>query len=65
MTTLKEAALAYTKKDIFSLAKIPVDVEIKKDNFEKNGKLVDYFYIDIENWKYTISSSAKCQVHES
>lgn len=57
MSALKDAAMAYQKRDIFSLDKIPVDIEIKTDAFTKDGKVMDYMYIEINNWKYTIKAA--------
>lgn len=57
MATLKDSAMAWEKRDIFSLDKIPVDIEIKEDVFEKNGKAVKYLYFEKDGWKYTIKSN--------
>jgi len=54
MTTLKDSAIAYEKKDIFSLDRLPVDAEIQEGSFEKNGQAIKYSFIEFNGWKYTI-----------
>lgn len=57
MPSLKDSAMSYEKRDIFSLDKIPVDIEIKTDAFTgKDGKIIDFQFIEIGGWKYPIKA---------
>lgn len=57
MPSLKDSAIAYEKRDIFSLDKIPVDIEIKTKTFTgKDGKPVEFQGIEIDGWTYTIKA---------
>jgi len=58
MTTLKEASLNHkAKKELHSLAEVPVDIEIKEDSFKNaQGQEVKYKYVEIDGYKYTVKS---------
>lgn len=59
MTTLREASLTHkAKKELYHLASVPIDIEIKQGKFKdsKTGQDVPYSYIEIEGYKYTINS---------
>lgn len=55
---LLESAKAFSgKKEVWTLDKIPVDIEMKEDTFtNKEGKEVKYFFVEINGYKYTITS---------
>lgn len=58
MASLKDSALKYTaKKELYDLDKIDVSLEVKQDTFDgKDGKKIQFNYIEIEGYKYTIKS---------
>lgn len=59
MTSLKDAAISYKneKKDVTTLPSIPVDIEVKEGSFEKNGQKMNYKYIEVNGWKYSIKGT--------
>lgn len=58
MTTLKETALNHvSKKELWHLPSVSVDVEIKEANFTgKEGKDIPYKYIEVNGYKYTVNA---------
>lgn len=63
MKTLRDFALAHKGgKDLCDLDKVPLDIEIKEGEFEKNGGKVKYNYIEINDWKYSLKSELIAQI---
>lgn len=60
MPTLKEASLNHSsKKEIFDLAEVPVNIEVQESEFKASDGLMKKFkYIEIDGYKYTIRNKA-------
>jgi hypothetical protein len=65
MSNLYDAAKAYTKKDITSLPELNLKtLEIKKDSFGEGKEKKEYFYIEIDGWKYTVKAAVLNAIKE-
>lgn len=65
MAKLGELALNYKAgKDITDLDSIPVDIEVKEGEFDKNGQKMKYSYFEIDNWKYTLKSNVMSKIKQ-
>jgi hypothetical protein len=59
MANLKETAKQFGgKKELTDLPEIPVDIEVRKDSYQKDGQTREYYYIELNGWKYTIRAEA-------
>ena len=66
MTTLKDAALAFSgKHEITELDKVPTDLQIYESSFENAQKqTIKYYYCEFNGVKYTIKSAAMNKIKE-
>ena len=64
MVSLRQAAVEHKgKKELYDLPKLEVDkIELKQDKFNKDGKEIPFTYLEIDGWKYTISSGLMTQI---
>lgn len=68
MVTLKEAAISYKseKKDITSIARIPVDIEVKEGVFTNDKNMpVKYSYIEVDGWKYSVKGDVLEKIQQT
>jgi hypothetical protein len=57
MTSLKEMSLSYSsKKELTSLAKVSVDLNVQEGTFQANGKDVKFNFVEIDGYKYTVKA---------
>lgn len=56
---LKDFAVSYkSKKELYDLSSIPIDIEIKPATFKgEDNKEIPYNYIEIDGYKYTIKAN--------